>query len=91
MKQSKLITAAAFVLIAGSMGMLHAASPSTCVMPSGSQIDALFAQLDQAHRDMFNSLDCETQNLAVKMAEQSKDKNKAIEAAKKQYDAKSGR
>lgn len=77
----RLILAAAFGLVAGT---LQAANPPTCVMPTQTQIDTLFSQLDQAHRDMFNTLDCETQNLAVKLAEQSKDKNKAIETAKKQ-------
>ncbi|MCE5316591.1 MAG: hypothetical protein LLG04_04415 [Parachlamydia sp.] len=70
-KKSALITTAAFGLVAGSMGALQAANPPTCVMPTQSQISSVFEQLDQAHRDMFNTLDCESQNLAVKWIEQT--------------------
>jgi len=70
-KKSTLVTAAAFGLVAGSMGTLQAANPPTCVMPTQNQINSVFEQLDQAHRDIFNTLDCETQNLTVKWIEQT--------------------
>jgi len=69
----KLSSLAALGLIAGTMGQLQAATTSstTCVQPTANQAQTLLAQLDQAHQDMFNEMDCEGQNMAIKMANQT--------------------
>lgn len=80
-KNVKLSTLAALGLIAGSIETLHAAPPPgmtqdgrpapACTPATVAQIQSLFAQLDAKHQEMFNKLDCEGQNLAVEMAEQT--------------------
>lgn len=69
----KLSSLAALGLIAGTMGQAHAATTpnTTCVSPSADQTQKLLSQLDQEHQDMFNDMDCEGQNMAIKMAEQT--------------------
>jgi len=71
--KSTLTTLAAMGLAVGAMGNLEAAniSSTTCVAPSQSQINTLFAQLDPMHQQMFNSMDCEGQNLALQLATQT--------------------
>ena len=86
-KKIKLSSLAAFGLIAGTMGTVGAAAvnpSSECVAPTSEQIEGLFSQLDQAHQDMFNSISCEAQNVALKLAEQKSGPNtcKGLNACK---------
>lgn len=70
--KSKLTTLAALGLVTGTMGTVEAAGPSsTCVAPTSNQTKSLFSQLDPTHQQMFNSMDCEGQNLALQLANQS--------------------
>jgi hypothetical protein len=71
--KTKLATLAALGLVAGAMGTIEAANSSSisCVAPSSDQINKLFPQVDQAHQQTFNSLDCQTQNLALQLANQT--------------------
>jgi hypothetical protein len=54
-------------LVAGGM----ATAQADCKPPSSMQMQTLFSQIDEAHQNMYNSMDCEGQNMAVKMAEQT--------------------
>ncbi len=86
-KKLKLSSLAAFGLVVGTMGTFEAAAvnpASECVAPTSEQIESLFAQLDQAHQDMFNSISCEAQNVALKLAEQKSGQNscKGLNACK---------
>ncbi|MBS0628784.1 MAG: hypothetical protein JSS30_01000 [Verrucomicrobia bacterium] len=72
-KKSKLATIAALGLVACSMGQVEAAdAPTTeCVPPKPADKNKLLSQLDNAHAQMFNAMDCEGQNLALQLANQS--------------------
>lgn len=85
-KNVKLTTLAALGLVACSMGSVEGAEEqTTCVAPKPDATRKLLAQLDNAHAQMFNSMDCEGQNLAMQLANQScKGKNacKGLNACK---------
>jgi len=66
-KEFKLSTLAALGLVAGSMGYAEAA----CTAPSSAQMQHMNGQLDAEHQETFNSMSCEAQNEAMKMADQS--------------------
>lgn len=71
-KKSKLATIAALGLVACSMGQVEAQeAPSTeCVPPKPADKNKLLSQLDNTHAQMYNSMDCEGQNLAMQLAHQ---------------------
>lgn len=71
-KKSKLINLAALGLVASSMATAEAArqSDSECVYPSLNEKRRLLSQLDNRHARMFNSMDCEGQNLALQLSKQ---------------------
>lgn len=66
-KKNTLCSLIAMGLVAGGMSTAHAA----CQSPSSTQTQTLFSQINQSHQDMYNSMDCDGQNMAVKLAQQS--------------------
>ncbi len=74
-KKSKLTAVAALGLVACSVVN---AQPKTadksgvsCVLPKPADKNKLLSQLDDQHAQMYNSMDCEGQNLAMQLANQS--------------------
>jgi hypothetical protein len=63
-KNIKISALAAFGLVAASMGSAYAG----CTPPTSTQVESLYSQLDAAHQEMFDSLNCESQNEAIQMA-----------------------
>lgn len=73
-KKSKLAAVAALGLVACSMATAEAQqhpSEQTCTPVKPADKNKLLSQLDNAHAQMFNSMDCEGQNLAMQLANQS--------------------
>lgn len=74
-KKSKLTALAALGLVACSMASAEAQeqqqSEQTCTPIKPADKNKLLSQLDNAHANMFNSMDCEGQNMAMKLAQQS--------------------
>lgn len=71
--KKNLTTLAALGLVACSMGQVEAArnNGKECVLPKPAVKNKLLTQLDNRHAQMFNAMDCEGQNLALKLANQS--------------------
>lgn len=70
-KKIQLVSLAIMGLVAGTMAPIQVQAAQTCVSPSAASVQKLFTKLDAAHQQIYNSMDCEGKNLAIKLAEQS--------------------
>ncbi len=63
----KISTLAVFGLVAASMGSLGA----DCSRPMTAEMQPMYSMLDDAHKKMFDSMNCEGQDQAMQMMSQT--------------------
>lgn len=66
-KYVKLSSLAALSLVTGAMSQ----GCAKCTEPSSEQTQQMMSQLDRSHQKMYNSMDCEGKNMAMRMVNQS--------------------
>ena len=55
---------------------------STCTPLTQKEVQPFYAQLDEAHKKIFDSMDCQNQRRALELGMQTKNKNEAVDSAK---------